>query len=93
MRKLTHVDSQLPQVRVELTGETQAGGDARHDERDQVVQVTVLGSAELQGTEADVVERLVVNAEGLVGVLDKLMHRKRGVVGLNDSVRDLVTLV
>lgn len=36
-----HVDSQLPQVRVKLTGETQAGGDTRHDGGDEVVQVTV----------------------------------------------------
>jgi hypothetical protein len=32
---------------------------------------------------------LVVNAEGLVGVLDQLVNGEGGVVGLNDSVGDL----
>ena len=33
--------------------------------------------------------RLVVQAEGLVGVLHKLVHRERAVVRLDDRVRDL----
>ncbi|KFR13918.1 hypothetical protein N306_03239, partial [Opisthocomus hoazin] len=34
-----HVDGQLAEVGVELTGETQAGGDAAHGGRDEVVEV------------------------------------------------------
>jgi len=51
-----------------------------------VVQVSVGGGSQLQGPEADIVQGLVVNAVGLVGVLDQLMHGQGGVVGLNDSV-------
>lgn len=51
-----HVDSQLSQVSVQLTGETEAGGDTRHDGRHEVVQVTIGGGGELQGTEADIVQ-------------------------------------
>jgi hypothetical protein len=54
-----------------------------------MVQVTVLWCAQLEGSEADVVESFVVNAERLVGVLDQLMNRESGIVRLDDSVRCL----
>ena len=85
----THVDSQLAEVRVELTREPQASRDTRHDDRDEVVEVTICWRRELERPEADVVERLVVDTEGLIRVLDKLVHGERGVVRLNDGVRHL----
>ena len=69
-----HVDGQLPQVRVELTGETQAGGDTRHDDGHEVVKVTVCWGCQLEGAEANIVESLVVNAERLVRVLNELVN-------------------
>jgi hypothetical protein len=48
-----------------------------------VVQVAVGWCRELEGAEADVVESLVVNAEGLIGVLDQLVDREGGVVRLH----------
>jgi len=54
------VDGQLTQVSVQLTGEAQGAGDAGHDGRDEVVQVTEGGGGQLQGTEADVVQGLVI---------------------------------
>ena len=54
-----------------------------------MVQIPVGWVGQLQRAEADVVESLVVNAEGLVSVLDKLVHRERGVVRLHHSVRHL----
>ena len=47
-----------------------------------MVQVTVCWCRQLEGPEADIVEGFVVNAEGLVGVLDKLMDGESGVVRL-----------
>lgn len=88
-RERNHVDSQLAEVRVELARETQAGGNTGHDGGDEVVEVTVRGVGQLEGAHADVVESLVVNAEGLVGVLDKLVNGESSVVRLNDGVRDL----
>ena len=73
-REGDHVDRQLPEVSVELTREPETGGDTRHGEGDQVVEVTVGGSGELQSSEADVVESLVVNAVGLICVLNQLMN-------------------
>ena len=81
-----HVDGQFPQVSVELTGEPEAGGDTGHGGADQMVQVTVGGGGEFQGTEADIVQSLVVDAVGLVCVLNKLVDGQGGVVGLNNCV-------
>ena len=53
-----HVDGELAQVGVELTGETERDGDTGHDGRDEVVQVAVRGVVELEGAHADVVESL-----------------------------------
>ena len=84
-----HVDGELPEVSVQLSRESEAGGHTGHSSRDEMVQVTVGGCGQLEGPEADVVEGLVVNAERLIGVLDKLMDGEGGVVGLNDSVGHL----
>ncbi|KAL1128853.1 hypothetical protein AAG570_013387 [Ranatra chinensis] len=84
-----HVHRQLPQVRVELAGEPEAGRHSGHGGRHQVVEVAVRGGGQLQGPEADVVQGLVVDAEGLVRVFDQLVDRQGGVVGLDDRVRHL----
>merc|ERR1712057_61845 len=83
------VDAELAEVRVELTGEAEAAGHAGHAGGAEVVEVTVGGGGELEGTEADVVQGLVVKAHALVGVLDKLVDGEGGVVGLDDGVGHL----
>lgn len=40
-----------------------------------MVQITVGGRSELESPEADVVERLVIDAEGFIRVFDQLMDR------------------
>lgn len=84
-----HVDGELAQVRVQLTGETQGDSDTGHNGRHQVVEVAVGGVGQLQRAHADVVESLVVNAEGLVGVLNQLVDGEGGVVGLDNGIGDL----
>ena len=81
-----HVDSQFTEISVELTGESETGGDSRHGGGDEMVQVTVGWGGELQGSEADVVESLVINTVGLVSVLNELVDGQGGVVGLHDGV-------
>ena len=83
------VHGELAEVGVELAGEAQAAGDARHDGRDEVVEVAERGRGELEGAEADVVQGLVVKHHALVGVLDQLVHGQRGVVGLHHRVGHL----
>mmetsp|Transcript_22884 Transcript_22884/g.55104 ORF Transcript_22884/g.55104 Transcript_22884/m.55104 type:complete len:396 (+) Transcript_22884:212-1399(+) len=84
-----HVDRQLAQVAVELSREAQAAGGRRHDGGDKVVQVAEGGGGQLERTEADVVERLVVKKHGLVRVLHKLVDGEHAVVRLDDGVRHL----
>jgi len=84
-----HVDGQFAEIRVKLTRETQAGGNAGHDGGDQVVEVTVRWVVELEGSHADIVESLVIDTEGLVGVLDQLMDGESGVVWLDNGIGDL----
>ena len=54
-----------------------------------MVEISVGGGGELEGSEADVVQGLVVDDHALISVLDQLMDGKGGVVGLNDSVGHL----
>ena len=85
-----HVDTELSQVRVELTGESETRRYTGHDDRDEVVEVTVGGGGKLEGSEANVVKSLVVDTEGSVRVLDKLVNGEGGVVRLNDGVGNLL---
>ena len=85
-REGDHVDGQFAQVRVQLARKAKAGGHAGHGRRHQVVQDAVVGSGQLQRAEANVVESLIVNAEGLVGVLHQLVHGQRGVVRLHHRI-------
>ena len=48
-----------------------------------------VGENQYHKPEADVVERLVIDTKGLVGVLDKLVYGEGGVVGLHHGVRHL----
>merc|ERR1712195_430641 len=83
------VDSEFPEIGVELTGESEAASHTGEGGGDEMVKITVGGGGELEGPEADIVEGLVVNAHNLIGVLDELMHGEGGVVGLDDGVGDL----
>jgi len=80
------VDSQLSQIRVQLTGESETTGDSGHGGRDQMVQVSIGGGGQFQSSETDVVEGFVINDHALIGVLDQLMDGEGGVVRFNDGV-------
>jgi hypothetical protein len=88
-RERNHVDSQLSEIRVKLTGESETGGDTGHDGRNQVVEISVRWVGELEGSHADVVESLVVDTERLIGVLNQLVDRESSIVWLDNGVRDL----
>jgi len=83
------VDSELSQVRVELTGESEATGDTGESGGNEMVKITVGGGGELEGSEADIVKSFVINAHNLIGVLNELMDGEGGVVWLNDGIGNL----
>ena len=84
-----HVDGDLAEIAIELTGETEAASGTGEGGGDEMVQITVGRGGELESSEADIVQSLVVHHEGLIGVLDKLMETQDSVVGLNNGVRHL----
>mmetsp|Transcript_8066 Transcript_8066/g.14380 ORF Transcript_8066/g.14380 Transcript_8066/m.14380 type:complete len:454 (+) Transcript_8066:282-1643(+) len=83
------VHSKLAKIGVKLTREAKAAGAAGHGGAHKVVKVAVGGGGELEGAEADVVEGLVIENHDLIGVLDELVDREGGVVGLDDGVGNL----
>lgn len=100
-RERDQVDRHLAQIRVELTRELrnsqhgnparllsypQAGRNTGHDNRNEMVEVTIGGGGELQGAEANFVQRLVINAESLIRVLDELVDREGGIVRLDNGI-------
>ena len=84
-----HVHGYLTQVSIELAREAEAACDAAHNQRYQMVQITICGASKLKGTEANVVQGLVIDTIYLIRVLNQLVHREGGVVRLNDGVRYL----
>ncbi len=88
-RERDHVHSEFSQVRVELTRKTQTRGHSRHGLTDQLIQVPVCRAWQLQRTEADIVQGLIVNTECLVSAFNELMDRQRGIVRLDNSIRYL----
>merc|ERR1719206_97532 len=50
-----HVDSQLPEISIELAREPETSGDARHSEGHEMVEITIGGGLEFEGSEADIV--------------------------------------
>ncbi len=84
-----HVHSQFAEISVKLTRETKASGDTRHGCTNEMVQIAISWVGQLEGTEADVVQSLVVDAVGFISILDKLMDGEGGVVRFHNGVRDL----
>ena len=84
-----HVDGELAKIGVQLTRESQTGGDSAHGRRDEMVEVAVSWGGELEGAEADIVECLVVDAVGLIGVFYELVNGEGSIVGLYHGVGHL----
>merc|ERR1711978_877528 len=83
------VGLELSQVHVQGSIEPQGGGDGGHDLADQPVEVGVGWPLNVQVATADVVDGLVVNHEGTVGVLQSGVGGQDGVVGLNHGSGNL----
>ncbi len=51
-----------------------------------MIEIPISWCGELERAEADIVQRLVIDAVRFVSVFHQLMHRERGVVGLHHRV-------
>ena len=79
------VGLELRQIHVQGAVEAQWGGDGGDDLADQTVEVGVGGALNVQVAATDVVDGLVVDHEGAVGVLQGGVGGQDGVVGLHHS--------
>ena len=69
------VDSELSEIGVELSWESEAASDTGESSRDEMVKITVGWGGELKGSEADIVKGFVINTVCLVSIFNQLMNR------------------
>jgi len=67
------VNSELSEIGVELSWESEAASNTGESSGDEMVKITVGWGSELKGSEADIIKGLVINAHNFIGVLDELM--------------------
>ena len=68
-------------VHVQGTVETEGSGQTRNDLSKETVQVGVGGALDVEVAAADVVQSLVVDLVGDIGVLEERVNTQHGVVG------------
>ncbi len=83
------VGLELRDIDVEGTIETKGGRQGRDNLSDQPVQVGVGGALDIEVTTADVIEGLVVDLVGDIGVFQQRVDAQHGVVRLDDGGGDL----
>ena len=83
------VGLELSHVHVQGTVEAQGGGQGGDNLSDEAVQVGVGRALNIEVAPADIVQSLIVEAKGAVGMLEESVGGKDGVVRLNDSCRYL----
>jgi hypothetical protein len=69
-RERNQVDCHFPEIGVQLARKPDASSDARDGSGDQVVEITVGGGGQLEGSEADIVQCLVVDYHDDICVFD-----------------------
>ena len=83
------VGLELSNINVQSTVESEGGSERGDDLGDQSVEVSVGGSLNVEVTSADIVDSLVVEHDGDIGVLEEGVSGEDGVVGLDDGGGDL----
>ena len=83
------VGLEFTDVGVEDTIETEGSSEGGDNLSDETVEVGVGRPLNVEGTTADVVDGLVVEHDGDVGVLEERVGGEHGVVRLDDSGGDL----
>merc|ERR1711976_666934 len=72
-REWNQVHSELSEIGVQLSWESEAAGNTGESGRDEMVKITVGWGGELEGSEADIVKSFVINVHNLISVPNKLM--------------------
>merc|ERR550537_840055 len=88
-REWHKVHGHLTKVAIELSREAKSTSGTRQSCRNEVIEISIGWSGELQRPEADVIQCLIVQEVAGVRVLHKLVEAQHCIVGLNDSVGHL----
>ena len=83
------VGLELSDINIEGTVESEGGGEGGDNLSDESVEVGVGGSLDVEVSSADIVDGLVVEHDGNIGVLKEGVGGEDRVVGLNDGGGDL----
>ena len=83
------VGLELSHINVKGTIESEGGSEGGDNLRDESVEVGVGGSLNIEVSSADIVDGLVVEHDGDIGVLEKGVSGQDGVVWLNNGGGDL----
>jgi len=83
------VGLELSHINVKGTIESEGGSEGGDNLRDESVEVGVGGSLNIEVSSADIVDGLVVEHDGDIGVLEEGVGRQDRVVGLDDGGGDL----
>jgi hypothetical protein len=83
------VGLKLVQIHIQGSIKSQGRSDGRDNLADKPVQVGVGGSLNIKVSPADVIDCLIINHEGTVGVLQCGVSTESGVVGLNNCCGNL----
>jgi hypothetical protein len=69
-REWNHVYGELTEIAIELARKSKTTRCPAHSGGNEMVQVTICGCGELEGSEANVVQCLVVKSKALIGILN-----------------------
>ena len=79
------VGLEFSDINVEGTVESEGGGEGRDNLGDQSVKVGVGWSLDVEVSSADVIDGFVIKDDGNIGMLEKGVSGKDGVVWLNNG--------
>lgn len=88
-KRTNQVGLELGEIDIEGTVETQRGGDGGHNLSDEPVQVGVGWPLNVQVPTTNVVNGLVIQHEGAIGMLQRRVSRQDRVVRFDDCRRHL----
>ena len=82
--------SEYPNFIREKIDSPKASSDTRHGKRNKMVQISICRGGQFQGTETNVIESFVVNAESFVSVFYQLVNGECSIIRLDHGVTDLI---
>merc|ERR1712190_233044 len=87
--KRNEVHCDLTKIAIQLPWKAKTSCNTTHCRAHQMIEISIRRCSELQRAEANVRERFVIQQEALISILDQLVERQYGIVGLNNCIGHL----